>query len=73
MITGLQIATPSLSAEKQKKKKTKKKGVEMYHERSNEDKTENHGDTTIIFNTASSRLRQNQRTVLNYVQIEFVI
>jgi len=45
----------------------------MYHERSNEDKTENHGDTTIIFNTASSRLRQNQRTVLNYVQIEFVI
>ena len=38
----------------------------MYHERSNEDKIENRGDTTIIFNTTSSKLSHNQRTILTY-------
>jgi hypothetical protein len=41
---------------KKKKKKEVKWRARMYHERSNEDKIENHGDTTIIFNTASSKL-----------------
>lgn len=37
----------------------------MYHERSNEDKIENHGDILLLFLTQqlSSRLRQNQKLI----------
>lgn len=55
-----------MKKEKKKKRREAKWKAIMYHERSNEDKIENYGDTTIIFNTASSKHSRNQRTILTY-------